>query len=167
MMKGFPLPTFDYHEALLIGDFFFQDLVKVRNEPKPSDQEDLEDLAEKLSVTPGFYEIHASMRAIERFAEFLNSLKLAGTFLHDVDKTTLIRRLKGLNESQRAQLYFAIARYFWTDGTESQAEALCRAGLVDKQRIGTAKALEFFDQRLRERERQGLKLPLKTAEPKG
>jgi phosphoribosylanthranilate isomerase len=162
-MNGYPLPTFDYHEALLIGDFFLQDLLEVRNEPKPSDQEDLENLAEEFRKTPGFDKVHVSVReAIEHFAEFLNSVKLAGTFLHDVDKAALIRKLRELNESRRVQLYFAVARYFWTDGTESQAEGLCRAGLVDKQRVGTAKALERLDQRLREHAGQGIKFPLKS-----
>jgi hypothetical protein len=162
-MNSYPLPTFDYHEALLIGDFFLQDLVEIRNEPKPSDQEDLEDIAEEFRKTAGFDKIHAIVReAIGRFAEFLNSLKLAGTFLHDLDKTALIRKLRELNESRRVQLYFAVARYFWTDGRESRAEALCRAGLVDKQRIGTAKALEFLDRRLLELERQGIKFPPKS-----
>jgi hypothetical protein len=159
-MNGHPLPTFGYHEALLIGDFFVQDLMEVRNEPKPSDQEDLEDLAEEFRKTAGFDRIHASVReAINGFAEFLNSLKLDGTLPHDVDKAALIQRLRGLNESQRVQLYFAVVRYFWTDGNETRAEALCRAGLVDKQRIGIAKALEFLDRRLLELKNQGIKFP--------
>ena len=123
-MTGFPLPRFSYHEALLIGDFFLQDFafLELRNEPKPSDEEGLEELAEEFRKTPRYQKTYTYVeKALGRFKKFLDSLKTAGTYLHDVDKVALVQKLEELNESQRVQLYFAVTRYYWTDGTESQA----------------------------------------------
>jgi len=131
-----PFPPFSYHEALLISQCLLQDLGLRRLYDQNETSRPGED-SERAAASIFEEDRQAIVSAVgDAIATFKDSLpeNFEQTFLFDVDKDALLKKLEGLDDLARTRLFFAVGWLFWhSHESETEVDALCRAGLLSEK----------------------------------
>jgi hypothetical protein len=130
-----PFPAFSYHEALLISQCLLQDLGlrRLYDQKETRPEGDTERAAANIFEEDRQAIVSAVGDAVASFKEALPE-NFEQTFLFDVDKETLLKKLEGLDDLARTRLFFAIGWLLWhSHESDTEVDALCTAGLLDEK----------------------------------
>jgi len=131
-----PFPPFSYHEALLISQCLLQDLGLRRLYDQPESSrpgDDTEQAAANIFEEDRQAIVSAVGEAISSFRYSMPET-FEQTFLFDVDKEALLKKLEGLEDLARTRLFFSVGWLFWhSHESETEVDGLCKAGLLDER----------------------------------